>query len=141
MISSFMLDTSTCIDILRGRRGAARARFKAEQGNIHLSTVALAELLLGPLKVCGSGRHEEELDAFLARVRVLDFDADAALHTADIRADLERRGIPIGPYDFQIAGHARSLGMTVVTGNLREFSRVEGLRCEDWLSSVQGFSK
>ena len=58
---------------------------------------------------------------------------NAAAHTADIRANLERRGLPIGAYDVMIAGHARSRGLVVVTGNPREFDRVEGLRSEDWL--------
>ncbi len=62
------------------------------------------------------------------------YDSAAAAHTADIRASLERRGLPIGAYDLMIAGHARSRGLVVVTGNLREFDRVEGLRSEDWLS-------
>jgi tRNA(fMet)-specific endonuclease VapC len=63
---------------------------------------------------------------------VLPFYEPAALHSAEIRANLERRGQRIGGYDALIAGHARSVGLVVVTGNLREFERVEGLRCEDW---------
>ena len=66
-------------------------------------------------------------------MEVLPFGPEAADHAADIRADLERKGTPIGGYDVLIAGHARSKGLVVVTGNLGEFSRVEGLRCEDWL--------
>ena len=137
MTNGFMLDTSTCIDLLRGHRGVARDRFNAEQGRIHLSTVALAELLIGPPKAKGSPRRREDLEAFVARVRVLDFDAAAAEQYADIRTDLERRGTRIGPYDLQIAGHARSRGFVMVTGNLREFSRVDGLRCENWLTGEE----
>jgi len=74
-----------------------------------------------------------EVERFAARLEVLPFDGDAAFHFADIRADLERRGQVIGPYDLVIAGHARSRGLVVATGNLREFTRVEGLRAEDWL--------
>jgi tRNA(fMet)-specific endonuclease VapC len=62
----------------------------------------------------------------------LSFDNAAAVYTAEVRADLEQRGCTIGPYDLMIAGHARSKGLIVVTGNLREFTRVNGLRCEDW---------
>jgi len=69
---------------------------------------------------------------FAARLDVLPFDADAADHAADIRANLERRGQTIGGYDLLIAGHARSRGLIVVTGNPGEFRRVDGLRCEDW---------
>lgn len=65
---------------------------------------------------------------------MLPFDSAAASHAADIRAALERRGTPIGAYGLMIAGHARSRGLIVVTGNLGEFNRVEGLRSEDWLA-------
>ena len=75
-----------------------------------------------------------EVERFVARLEVLPFDVDAAAHAADIRAALERQGQGIGGYDVLIAGHARSRGLVVVTGNLREFRRVEGLRCEDWLA-------
>ncbi len=67
------------------------------------------------------------------RFTVLPFDEDAAGHYGEIRADLERRGSIIGPYDLMIAAHARSRGLIVVTGNLGEFRRVDGLRSEDWL--------
>jgi tRNA(fMet)-specific endonuclease VapC len=70
----------------------------------------------------------------VARLEVLPFDDAAASHFGDIRADLERRGCLIGPYDLMIARHARSHGLVVVTGNLGEFRRVDGLRCEDWLA-------
>lgn len=73
------------------------------------------------------------MEDFAARLEVLAFDEAAADHAADIRAELERKGQAIGAYDVLIAGHARSRGLMVVTGKLREFVRVEGLRCEDWL--------
>lgn len=76
-----------------------------------------------------------EVERFAARLDVLPFDAAAADHAADIRADLERKGQRIGGYDLLIAGHARSRGLVVVTGNLGEFGRVDGLRCEDWLGA------
>jgi tRNA(fMet)-specific endonuclease VapC len=69
-------------------------------------------------------------------LEVLPFDDNAAAHAAEIRGSLERRGQPIGSYDTLIAGHARSRGIIVVTGNISEFSRVEGLRVEDWSGDV-----
>jgi tRNA(fMet)-specific endonuclease VapC len=66
---------------------------------------------------------------------VLSFDENAAGHYGNIRADLERKGTPIGPYDLMIAGHARSEGYALITNNAREFERVDGLRIENWLSS------
>ena len=68
-----------------------------------------------------------------ARMAVLAFDDRAVAHAAEIRAQSERLGLPIGGYDVLIAGHARSRGLVVITGNLREFNRIEGLRAEDWL--------
>ena len=67
-----------------------------------------------------------------ARLEVLPFEERAAAHYGEIRADLERAGTPIGPYDLMIAGHARSQGLTLVTNNTREFERVGGLRTENW---------
>jgi tRNA(fMet)-specific endonuclease VapC len=74
------------------------------------------------------------VERFAARLEVLPFNAAAADHAADIRAALERIGRVIGGYDILIAGHARSRGLTVVTGDLGDFERVDGLRCEDWLA-------
>ena len=72
------------------------------------------------------------IEAFLARLVLLDYDLHAAEHTGQLRAELQKAGTPIGPYDQMIAGHARSLGLIVVTNNEREFERVSGLRMENW---------
>lgn len=72
------------------------------------------------------------MEGFLARLEVKDFDPSAAAHTGQIRAELAKAGTPIGPYDQMIAGHARSLGLIVVTNNASEFSRVQGIRVENW---------
>lgn len=76
--------------------------------------------------------NRREVECFAARLEILSFDAVAADHAADIRADQERNGRVIGGYDLLIAGHARSRGLVVVTGNPSEFTRVDGLRCEGW---------
>jgi tRNA(fMet)-specific endonuclease VapC len=129
-----MLDTNLCIRVLRDRPAALRERFNAEAASLCISTVTLAELLVGAEKSAAPARIRAEVEGFAARLDVLAFDAPAAAHYADIRADLERRGQVIGPYDLMIAGHARSRGLVVITGNLGEFSRVAGLRAEDWLA-------
>jgi tRNA(fMet)-specific endonuclease VapC len=129
-----MLDTNLCIRVLRDRPQGLRERFNAEAAALCISTVTLAELLYGAEK---SGRPAEgrtKVEGFAARLDVLSFDSGAAAHYADIRADLERRGQVIGPYDMMIAGHARSRGLVVITANLDEFSRVVALRAEDWLT-------
>ena len=93
----------------------------------------LTELLHGAAKSARPIENRTEVERFANRLEVLPFDADAAAHAGDIRATLEREGRQIGGYDVLIAGHARSRGLIVVTGNLGEFDRVDGLRCEDWL--------
>jgi tRNA(fMet)-specific endonuclease VapC len=129
-----MLDTDLCIRVLRERPQGLRERFNAEAAALCLSTVTLAELLYGAEKSARPLEGRTKVESFAARLDVLSFDGEAAAHYADIRADLERRGQVIGPYDMMIAGHARSRGLIVVTGNLGEFTRVAGLRAEDWLA-------
>ncbi len=128
----YMLDTNVCIRVLRDRPQAVRQRFNREAEGLSISTIVLTELLHGAAKSASPQHNRGEVERFAARLEVLPFDAEAAGHAADIRATLERRGQMIGGYDVLIAGHARSRGLVVVTGNLGEFSRVDGLRCEDW---------
>lgn len=136
MSGRYLLDTDLCIRVLRDRPPQARVRFNASADELTTSTVVLTELLHGAAKSARPDHNRREVERFAARLTVLDFDATAAAHAADIRAGLERQGLAIGGYDVLIAGHARSRGLIVVTGNLREFSRVDGLRCEDWLADV-----
>lgn len=129
----YMLDTNLCIRVLRDRPPGLRERFNAEAAALCISSVTLAELLYGAEKSQRPVETRHRVEDFAARLAVLSFDDAAAAHYGDIRADLERRGQVIGPYDLMIAGHARSKGLMVVTGNLGEFTRVAGLRAEDWL--------
>lgn len=130
----YALDTDLCINVLRHRPAALREKFNAEADGLSISTIVLMELLHGAAKSQRPIETRREVERFAARLEILPFDTDAAAHAADIRAALERKGQGIGGYDVLIAGHARSRGLVVVTGNLREFRRVEGLRCEDWLA-------
>lgn len=128
----YLLDTNLCIRVLRDRPQGLRARFNTHAEALCLSDVVHYELLYGAERSSDPPRVRREVEHFASRLAVLPFDGPAAGHTAEIRADLERRGCVIGPYDLMIAGHARSRGLVVVTGNLAEFQRVQGLRCEDW---------
>jgi len=132
----YMLDTNLCIRVLRDRPPALRVRFNREAEALCISTIVLTELLHGAEKSARPIENRREVERMAARLKVLPFDEVAAGHSADIRVRLERQGLPIGGYDLLIAGHARSRGLIVVTGNLREFNRVEGLRAEDWLVEV-----
>jgi tRNA(fMet)-specific endonuclease VapC len=118
--------------VLRDRPRALRDRFNLEADALCLSTIVLTELLHGAAKSARPEQNRSEVERFAARLEVLPFDDAAANHAADIRATLERSGQAIGGYDLLIAGHARSRGLIVVTGNLGEFRRVDGLRSEDW---------
>ena len=129
-----MVDISVCVRVLRDRPASLRPRFNSEAAALCISSITFAELVYGAEKSAKPMEMLAEVDRFATRLNVLPFDERAAAHSANIRATLERRGTPIGSYDLLIAGHARSQGLIVVTGNLKEFSRVEGLRTEDWLS-------
>ena len=130
----WLLDTNLCIRVLRDRPAGLRERFNREADALCISTIVLTELLYGAEKSARPDENRRAVEQFAARLVVLPFDDAAAAHAANIRATLERQGQPIGGYDILIASHARSRGLVVVTGNLREFNRVEGLRSEDWLA-------
>ncbi len=133
----YMLDTNLCIRVLRDRPHCLRDRFNTEAEGLCIPTIVLTELLHGAAESARPEHNRREVERFAARLEVLPFDAYAAGHAADIRADLERRGLPIGGYDLLIAGHARSRGLVVITGNLGEFNLVPGLRCQDWTEELR----
>ena len=89
------------------------------------------ELVVGPI-VIDSEKAMSALEIFIAPLTVISFDRDAAVKAARVKADLRGRGMLIGPYDTLLAGHGLSTGMTVITSNLREFSRVPDLKCVSW---------
>tara|TARA_R110000787_G_scaffold275411_1_gene383956 strand:- start:1844 stop:2200 length:357 start_codon:yes stop_codon:yes gene_type:complete len=112
---------------------SVRENFNRYSGALCISTVTQAELIYGAMKSAHPESNLATIEQFAARLTVLDFDTNAAGHYGDIRSTLEKQGNIIGPYDLMIAGHARSLGLTLVTNNMREFERVDGLRVEDWV--------
>ena len=130
-----MLDANLCIRVLRDRPAEIRQQFIDEAPSLCLSTIVLHELIFGAERSQRPDHQHALVANFAAQLTVLDFDAAAAAHAADIKNKLLQQGNVIGPNDLLIAGHARSLGLKLVTGNLREFSSVEGLRCEDWLAA------
>ena len=132
-----MLDSDTCIRVLRDRSKAIGVRFKAEIDHLSISMVVLHELHHGALKSDRPQLHLQKLENFCSHLTVCNFDEAAAIHAADIKLVLGRQGNLIGPNDLLIAGHARSLGLKLITGNLGEFTRVDGLRCEDWLAETK----
>lgn len=129
----YMLDTNICIYVIKHKPTAAVKNFlKHNPEELGISAVTYAELLHGVEKSQAVERNRMALMLFLSAISILEFDSYAAEEYGKIRADLERKGTPIGPMDLLIAGHARSKGLILVTNNTREFMRVEDLEVEDW---------
>ena len=128
-----MLDTDTCIRVIRDRLPAYGQKFQQEVETIAISTIVLYELLHGAAKSDRPAVQRERVEDFTTRLTILSFDDVASDHASDIKFNLGKQGNLIGPNDLLIAGHARSLGLKLITGNLKEFTRVDGLSCEDWL--------
>ncbi|MBS0658037.1 MAG: PIN domain-containing protein [Verrucomicrobia bacterium] len=129
---TFLLDTNVCIAVLRGHPGVqSRLRQKLPSA-CGISSITGFELLAGAERSRSPGDERQRVERFARPMATLAFDADAADCAARIRRALESRGEKIGPYDLLLAGHALSLGLTLVTSNVREFARVEGLAVEDW---------
>lgn len=129
----YLLDTNICIYTIKNRPDAVRKTFIEHDGKMCVSTVTQMELIYGAEKSTAVARNLNDVEGFLARLEVKHFDSAAAAHTGQIRAELAKVGTPIGPYDQMIAGHARSLGLIVVTNNVAEFSPVPGVRVENWV--------
>lgn len=130
-----LLDTNICIYIINARPPAVLARFKRHRlGDIGLCSVVAAELAYGVAK-SGSARNRQALEMFLAPLDVLPFDDEAFWAYGTLRADLERRGTPIGALDTMIAAHALSQRALLVTHNTREFAQVPGLQLADWTTA------
>lgn len=128
----YMLDTNLCIRVLRDKPVNLKLRFNEQADSLSISTVVLMELLHGAAKSALPIDNRRAVEDFASRLDVLPFDDQAASHAGDIKAELERAGEVTGAYDILIAGHARSRGLALVTGNLREFQHVRGLVSEDW---------
>ncbi len=129
----YHLDTSTVVLFLRAQSPRLRSKLNSvAPGQIAVSQVVRAELLVGCLKSHRPDFHRERVDRFLANITVADLGALVAEHYAEIRADLESAGKPIGPNDLFIAATARAAGAILVTINEKEFRRVPGLTVENW---------
>ena len=131
-----LLDTNICIYIINAKPAAVLERFKHYRlGEIGLCSVVAAELAFGVAK-SGSARNRQALEMFLAPLTILPFDDRAAWAYGDLRAELERRGTPIGSLDTMIAAHALSLQAKLITNNTREFAQVPGLHVDNWVPAA-----
>ena len=129
----YLLDTNTCIHMMRHTQNVTDKFSATVQDNAAISSITLAELEFG---ICNSRAYEKnraKLISFLPLVEVLPFDDIAAVEYGIIRTDLQTKGMVIGSLDMLIAAHAKSQNLTIVTNNTGEFKRVTGLDVEDWV--------
>ena len=129
----YLLDTNICIYIIKKKPAEVFERFKnLTISDVGISSITLAELQYGIEKSSNSEKNREALQKFLTPIEILDYGYEATVEYGKIRAELEKKGVPIGPLDMLIASHAKSLDVILVTNNVREFETIAGLRIENW---------
>ena len=129
----YMLDTNICIYAIKHKPETVFQKLQeVDPEDVCVSSVTYAELVHGVEKSAAVEKNRLALSILFANIEILDFDVDATNCYGKIRAGLEKKGTPIGPLDMMIAGHAMSMGYTLVTNNEKEFSRVPDLKTENW---------
>jgi tRNA(fMet)-specific endonuclease VapC len=132
----YLLDTNICIYLIKKKPMSVIHRFDEHPvGEIGISSISVAELSYGVQRSQRRKQDQAALLQFLSPLVIADFNTNTSFSYGQIRAELESRGTPIGSLDTLIAGHAVSMGVTLVTNNEREFSRVPGLIVENWVES------
>jgi len=129
----FMLDTNICIYLIKQKPIKVLKHFKSYSvGDIGISSISLAELRYGVSKSQYVEKNQQALNEFILPLEVADFNETAAEEYGIIRAELEKKGKPVGSMDMLIGAHALSLGATLVTNNVREFREIKNLKVVDW---------
>ena len=130
----FMLDTNTCVYIIKRKPTEVIKRFKGTKiSQIGISSITLSELLYGVSKSSLPEKNQVALAQFLAPLVILPYGDDAAQYYGELRAYLEKQGTPIGSLDMLIAAHALSISCTLVTNNEKEFIRIPNLKVDNWV--------
>jgi tRNA(fMet)-specific endonuclease VapC len=130
---NYLLDTNACISYLNNPQSSVRYRIERLQpSSVFVCSVVKAELYFGVMNSRRPLKNREKLERFLQQLGSVPFDDAAALLYGEVRAKLSKAGRPIGPYDLQIAAIALSRNLIIVTHNTKEFSRIAGLKLEDW---------
>lgn len=130
----YMLDTNTVAYAKNRKPASVLAKLiQLDPSEVCISAVTMAELEYGVFNSSKPGQNRKALMLFLSGITILPFGTEAALEYGDIRHKLKTQGTLIGANDLLIAAHAKSLNLTLVTHNTREFERVEGLKIEDWV--------
>lgn len=129
----FMLDTNTCIYIIKRKPPNVIERFRqTEISQIGISSITLSELLYGVSKSSKPEQNKMALTQFIAPMEIMPYDDEASQYYGDLRTHLERQGTPIGSLDMLIAAHALSLDCTLITNNEKEFIRIPNLKIDNW---------
>ena len=129
----YMLDTNICIYAIKHKPEKVFHKLQeVDPEDVCVSSVTYAELVHGIEKSAAVEKNRLALSMLLANIEIKNFDTYAADCYGKIRADLEKKGTPIGTLDMMIAGHAQSLDLTIVTNNVKEFARVDNLKIENW---------
>ena len=128
----YLLDTNTVIYFFKGLGDVAKNLFEKSPQEIFIPSIVIYELEVGIAKSNNSKKREEQLLKLLSHVQIVDFSTNEAKESASIRAILEKNGTPIGPIDTLIAGCAKANNLTLVTRNIDEFKRVDGLLFQNW---------
>ncbi|NOX99488.1 MAG: type II toxin-antitoxin system VapC family toxin [Verrucomicrobia bacterium] len=128
----YLLDTNVCIDAMRGREEVVARLMSMSPDDCAISTVSMFELEAGARRSRDPESELGKVSFLCGTLNVLSWNEEAAKAAAEIRVDLETAGRKIGAYDTLLAGHALALGLVLVTDNVKEFSRVEGLVVENW---------
>ena len=132
----FMLDTNICIYLIKKKSESVLLHLQASMGEgVSISTITLAELMHGVEASAYPERNSVALKQSLSIIDILPFDDEAAAEYGKICTALRRQGTPIGIMDMLISAHARAKGLIMVTNNIREFERVEGLKLENWTNA------
>jgi len=131
----YLLDTDTCIYTIKKKPVHLKRLFNSHIGQLAISSVTWGELICGAEKSQSVENNLAQLQGFGSRLEILPFGDREAEQFGQVKAELEIKGKPIGSYDMMIAGHARSHGLIVITNNVREFKRVDGIRVENWIKN------
>lgn len=133
-MKKIMLDTNICIYIMKNRPEYVRNKLKEfDVGDVCLSSIVVSELYYGAYKSEHTEKNLLALEYFLKPFDIIEYDLNASIEYGSIRASLEKSGKVIGGLDMMIAAHARSLDMTLVTNNVKEFDRIENLVIDNWI--------
>jgi tRNA(fMet)-specific endonuclease VapC len=129
-----MLDTNICIYLIKNRPIELKKKFNEyEVGDICISSIVVSELYFGVEKSQMIEKNRRALALFLASLNIVNYDEKSSIEYGKIRSKLEKKGQVIGSLDMLIAAHAKSMGITLVTNNTKEFDRVDGLVVENWV--------